>query len=434
MNTPVVKSNPPRSRPESWLVPLACSLGLLVVLVLLNSISLPAANDVEIYYNYARRTLQGELPYRDFFIEYPPLALLFFMPPALLSSLLGGISLPAYTLWLHCEFFGLNLACLWLIYFLLRSQTFSKTDKKARLQSFTWGSVLISLYLLQRFDIGIAFLTLLAIYFFQQQKPGWAGVMLALGTLAKLYPALLLPLFFGLYWYPGRDRRSIIRCGVGFGVGGLVLLLPFLLTGLEGLKSFLVFQGERGLELESLFAGLVVLGSYLHLTQALSMVEHGGLGLASYWVRSLASASTLLTLVGEAVLLFFMWRNLRKEFRLPQFDWLINAASLLILWFILANKVISPQYLIWLLVLAPFWRSKTTQRLLLLTLPLSIIAFPFLVDWLILLDPLPFAILAVRNTLLVAIFVRLARDLFIGPFDRPEKAIISDQSDHEAVS
>ena len=405
-------NSPPATRRRqlnSLIVPLFCSLGLLIVLILLNSISLPAANDVEIYYNYARRSLDGELPYRDFVIEYPPLALLFFLPPALVSYPFG-FSLTSYTWWLHGEFFLLNLASLWLIYDLLRTRQLSSAEQGSRLKLFTWGSVLISLYLLQRFDIGVAFLTLLALWFFQKNRPASLGVVLAVGTLAKLYPALLLPLVLGLYWYAARDRRAVARCGVGFGVAIVGLALPFVLTGFEGLKGFLVYQGERGVELESLFAGLIVLGSYMGLTHSLSMVEHGGLGLASEWVRPLATASTVITLLGLLVLIAFLWRDLRRNPPADRLGWLIRAASILILWFVLANKVISPQYLIWLLVFAPFWPGKAKIYLLLICFPLSFLPFPFLVDGLILLDPLPFGLLAVRNLLLVAIFILLLRD------------------------
>ena len=401
-----------RRRVNGLVVPLFCSLGLLVVLILFNSISLPAANDVELYYNYARRTLQGEIPYRDFVIEYPPLSLLFFLPPALLSSVLGGISLTGYTWLLHGELFLLNLASLWLIYDLLGRQGRSLAERNSQLRLFTWGSVGIALYLLQRFDIGVAFLTLLALWFFQRGRPASLGLTLAVGTLVKLYPALLLPLVVLLYWYGPKDRRAIVRCLVGFGLGSGLLVGPFVLFGWEGLKGFLAYQSERGVELESLFAGVIVLGSYLGLTHALSMVEHGGLGLASDWVRPLATASTLLTLLGLVVLLMLLWRNARCQFPVEQFEWLVNAASLLILWFVLANKVISPQYLIWLLVLAPFWRGRAKTLLLLACLPLSFLPFPFLVDDLILLAPLPFVLLAVRNLLLIVIFGLLLRDVF----------------------
>ncbi|MDQ3387295.1 MAG: hypothetical protein M3475_06810, partial [Actinomycetota bacterium] len=52
------------------------------------------SNDLAIYRNAGESLLRGEIPYRDFFIEYPPASLPFFMPPALFSEgLLSYISL-----------------------------------------------------------------------------------------------------------------------------------------------------------------------------------------------------------------------------------------------------------------------------------------------------------------------------------------------------
>ena len=44
------------------------------------------SNDLSIYRNAGEAILRGEIPYRDFFIEYPPGALPIFVPPALLTS------------------------------------------------------------------------------------------------------------------------------------------------------------------------------------------------------------------------------------------------------------------------------------------------------------------------------------------------------------
>src|SRR5690349_14455256 len=59
-------------------------IGLLtVVVVTLPLIAQWHALDLSIYYQYSRQLLQGKLPYRDFAMEYPPLALLPFTLPRL---------------------------------------------------------------------------------------------------------------------------------------------------------------------------------------------------------------------------------------------------------------------------------------------------------------------------------------------------------------
>ncbi len=412
--------------PRLWVI-VACSVALLATLGAFNLLSniLPTADDVDIYFRYTRWTLSGELPYRDFVIEYPPFSLVFFIIPGLLCYPLGGLEIERYKLLFHTECFALNLATLWLAYALLK-QLYPAVATKAhhnlswRMAAFTFGSILISLYLMQRFDVGATFLTILAIWLFYKHQPLWSGVALGLGFTAKLYPGILLPLVLLYFLYVKNDWRSIWRYLAGFSLACVVVLVPFILTGSEGLKVFLSYHIDRGIELETIYATIIVFGSYLGLTHALSMTDHGGLGLASDWVKPLATASTILTFAGLLLIYYFIWRTLSRNGGRVRLDWFVNVVSLTILWFILANKVLSPQYLVWLLPFVPMWRGWNKTILFLITLPLSFIPFPFLIDWLARLDALPFIILTVRNGLLAAIFVMLARDIWpSGIFSRP---------------
>src|SRR3569832_509073 len=71
-------------------------------------------------------------------------------------------------------------------------------------------------FMLQRFDIGASFLLLLGLYLIYDQNPGWAGVALALGTGAKLYPAIALPLGLIYLWRYKDDHKAAWRCLSGF--------------------------------------------------------------------------------------------------------------------------------------------------------------------------------------------------------------------------
>lgn len=426
------------SKQKFWVLA-GCIGALLATLAgynLLNQI-LPTSDDVAIYFRYARRALNGELPYRDYLVEYPPFSLPFFIVPGFLCYILGNFSLQTYSIAFHTQCFLLTLLTLWLVSKLyLKLYPDTNWQKAAwRLGLFSFGCVAISLYLFQRYDIAASCLTFGAVYLFMQKRPIAAGFMLGLATACKLYPAILLPLFLLYFWYYHAKPEqpfslSIFKPSVapalkiiaGFSSGVLLVALPFYLASPSGFLKFLSYHGERGLELESIFAGLVVFASYLGIAPAITMVEAAALGLASPWVKPLASFSTLLTLGGLAVFYLWFWRKFArlrlysaskdKESQfVKQSQFLLEASSVLLLWFILANKVLSPQYMIWLLPLAVFWRGKLKIGLFLAVLPLSVIPFPFLVDGLISLDPLPYILLLVRNSLLGIIFGLLLRDL-----------------------
>lgn len=388
---------------------LACGGALLLALAFFNIINifLPTADDVTLYFNYARRTLSGEIPYADFRVEYPPFALVFFIVPALFCYPFGGLERDLYACLFHTECFALEVATLWLcyktlrkIYPLARSEIFTP-----RLIWYTLGGLAISLYLLQRFDIGATFLMSLGLYWFYDRKPGLAGAALGLGAAAKLYPAIALPLAMLYLWRYRGDKRSALRVLAGFTIAGIVSTLPFFVISPEGLLAFLKFHSERGLEIESTFATIVAAGHYLNLAPAISYIDHNSLGITSQWSHSLSTFSTLCTVGGLIALIYFAWQATRPDHHLRA-DWLIQATALGVLWFILANKVLSPQYLVWMLSFVPFWKGKK-QVFFLAALPLSFIPFPFLIDWLFLVDWLGMGLLAIRNILLILVFIQL---------------------------
>ncbi len=400
---------------------LGCFGGLLAALIFFNLINsiLPTADDVTLYFNYARRTLSGEIPFIDFKIEYPPFSLVFFILPALFSFPLGGLNRDLYACFFHLECFLFEAGTLWLSYLLLkRVYPLARiTVFTPRLIWFTLGGLAISLYLLQRFDIGVAFLLTLGLYLIYDQKPGWSGIVLAMGASAKLYPAIVLPFAVFYLWRYQGNRRQALHCLAGFTFFGAVFNLPFLILNPWGYLSFLKFHIERGIEIESVFATIGVMGHYLKLAPAISINDHNSLGLTSQWVQTLATFSTFLTVAGLLALFYFAWKATKPGNQLST-DWLIQVTALGVLWFILANKVLSPQYLIWMLGFLPFWKG-VKKPLLLIALLLSILPFPFLIDWLFLLDWLPMAILATRNGLLLIILFQL-----IPALEAPETRII----------
>jgi hypothetical protein len=429
----------------------------LLVFNLINSI-LPTAGDISIYYKYATLMLNGKLPYHDFSVEYPPLAIIFFMLPAWVSNWFGLPSLSRFAVVFHTECFILAVGTLAII-----SATWRQLYPKAKTVVWTWrvglytfGSLVICLYLLQRFDIAAAFLTALALYLFCRQKPALTGGVLAVGTLVKLYPALLIPLLLMYYWHKQRDWQASTRLTLGFAGTSLAVMLPVaILVTPTSLLGFLEYHAERGIQTESIFASLIMLGRTFGLITATISDDHGSLNLASDWSKPLASFSSLLTILGLLVIYWLIWKFI-SNFRVGQpvaerlvtpkpnanfigfvaqrespdlsmkekdtksikntergtvsIEWVLQAAALIILWFMLANKVISPQYMIWLLPFLPFWKGAKVW-LYLLALSLSFIPFPFLVVGIIKLEPLPYLILVLRNTLLAIIFVQLLNDL-----------------------
>jgi hypothetical protein len=389
---------------------------------------MPTPDDVELYYQYANRVLGGELPYRDFNIEYPPFSLPFFILPAIISNFFGAFSPVRYVLIFQAETFLLAVGTLVFLWKLMRI-LYPTVNLNWRLGFFTASAVVFSLYIFRRFDVAAVFLVVVAFYFIYKRNPGWGGAFLGLAAAAKLYPAILLPIVLLYFWRNRTDKEFALRIGVGFCFAGGITVLPFVITGLPGLLNFLKYHGERGVQIESIFASTIYLGKFFGLTNAATSVDHGSINFSSSWGGFLASAATLLTIGGLLFFYAYLWWATRTNGRRLRIDWLLQAAAIATMWFIISNKVLSPQYLLWIMPFAVLWRGSKLW-LYFAALGLSFVAFPFMVLGAIALDWQPMVIIMVRNILLICLFSLLLKDFVrntgLPTFPRQKNAAISE--------
>jgi hypothetical protein len=371
---------------------------LTVALVTLPGIAQWHALDLSIYYQDSLQLLLGQLPYRDFVLEYPPLALLPFALPRLV------------TFGQRIDFIGY----VWL--FLIESAIFSTLIALAiaQIRGLRAAGPALALYALLvavtapllpwRYDLFPALLTALALLCVVRQRPGWAGIWLGLGVAAKLYPAVLL-LVFGAYYLTGKNRPALLRLALGSAGALAATLLPFVLIAPGPLLSFLRYHELRGLQLESLPAGVIVLAHVLGITPARLEFNYGALHVASPLAGAVLSWLPVAFVVLFGVVLVSGMARFREE---QAADGCVARESLVaysvaaLLTFIITNKVFSPQYVIWLLPFAPLLRLRQASALLAIC-ALTIVLFPFNYEHLLGMELLPVLLLNLRNLLTVAL-------------------------------
>jgi len=189
-------------------------------------------------------------------------------------------------------------------------------------RSYHWFGFLplLALYGLLNWDLlGIVFL-LAGLEASRRRRLGWAGVFIALGTFAKLFPLVLLG-FLLVQLARLRDWRSLGRVLTGFVAVAAVLNLPFALASSAGWSYFFRYNLKRP-------------GS-MGLRWALEVLE----------VHKVPTAIIDATTFGIAALvalacLWWVWRG----------GPLLSAMALTMLVFFFVNKVYSPQYTLWVLV------------------------------------------------------------------------------------
>jgi len=297
---------------------------------------------------YADRVFMGELPYRDFLFEYPPFTLPFILIPRIFSAEFFNYQL---FFWLELAIFG--LLGLWMIIDLANEQ---KTRREAIFTPIIYCILLFILGVLNfsRYDLIPAILTLGAVWLKIKNKNSWAYFILGLGVMTKIYPIVILPLFII------EDHRSlkVLFKNLSLFLLGIILpLIPFILH-LNNLKTFIAYQGDRGIQLESIWANFLMIQHLISKNVLNIISEAGALGLFPYPKYFIGLSYYLMAVF----LTFIYWLYSFKNRNLVLFSFLT------ILSFIIFNRVFSPQYFAWILVFAPLLYSETIVHVIVTSL------------------------------------------------------------------
>jgi hypothetical protein len=226
-----------------------------------------------------------------------------------------------------------------------------------------------------------------------------------------LWPAV------GQGWTEGLGRR-VAQVGVGL-VPAAAVLLTFVVWSRGGVISAAIASVHRGVEIESVAASISFI---LHLFLPLSRYS-GTLASIQLSGPQVSPAAAVVAVVGVVALVWGTF-HFARERRRP-----VTAVAFAIAVTIASTPVLSPQYLLALLpvlVLAASTEfSRSHANLLLgsgfLMAILTQVEFPDLFSQVVAFNPLVIAVLALRNLMLIAIAVNLAR-ADPGPAPEPEFA------------
>jgi hypothetical protein len=312
--------------------------------------------DTGLYGLYGNRIVHGQLPYRSgFSMEFPPGAI-----PALAVPALPGSH---YALWFKLFELACGLAAVTAVWFAL-ADTPSRRQVVAVLVTAVTPAVLGPIAV-NSFDFWPAALAAWAVALVIRGRADIGLALLGAATAAKLYPVLLAPALAvhtaHRYGWP-TARRALL-------LGTLVLgaiFVPFALLAPGGLRYSLQEQATRGLQVESLggsiFGVAHRLGAGYHV-----VVSHApfSFDIAGRGAASAATALSLLALLAAAAA---WWLLVRAE---ADRDRTLRAVAATAAAFVAFGKVLSPQYLLFLVPLVPLADSFAASLLLLLALGLT---------------------------------------------------------------
>jgi hypothetical protein len=291
-------------------------------------------SDVPVYVHYSRLVRGGSLPYRDFEFEYPPAAL-----PALL--------LPAYMSWSYATSFAVLMGacgagCIAAAASALRAVGAGATRMWAGLLAIGVSPLLLGSLFDTRFDLWPTLLAVGALAATVRRRSVLSGVLLGLGFAAKLWPAVLLPIAVAHLWRRG-GRRGALVVVAAFVAAAAACFLPFAILAPDGLRAMFVDQLDRPLQVESLGAAVLMAAEHLGLRPLATIGSHGGQALSGHGAGLAAGLSTAL----EITTVLAIWILFARR-RSAEGESTLLAAAAAVSALVAFDKVLSPQYLVWL--------------------------------------------------------------------------------------
>ena len=310
---------------RTWIVLALASAALLASLVLYMH-GPNVHGDQSLYDRYAWDFWAGHPPFRALPAEYPLLALLPFSL-AIAPPLPDFVSV--FALWM------LGLLAVGVLAIARRESDRAAEVCAVLLAVGAWGTVL------GRYDLVPAAVTVAALWAARARRFGPAYALLAAGALLKLYPALLFPVVaIEQYRTVGRDRRRAVVAGVGLFclLTAAGFAVAFLLDPAGWLGPF-TYNARRPLQIESVPATLLWLSGLLGFPVSPNKSFRSD-NLVGQLDGAIGLVAEVVLVVG---LLWVWWRQSagRLDFA--------RAFATCLLVVICTGRVLSPQYLIWVL-------------------------------------------------------------------------------------
>jgi uncharacterized membrane protein len=347
--------------------------------------------DVSLYATDAHRMVDGQIPYRDFFFEYPPGSLVVFIAPA--------AWLAHYTTLFKILMALLGAATICIAACICAAAGQSPRRSAVALAWIAAMPLLLGPLVLDEYDIWPALVTCLALLALLRGRDRVGAGLLGFGAATKVFPAAILPAV--LVWiYRRSGRRACLRALAAAVAVAAATYIVFVLIAPGGVWAGIDIHLRRGLQKESLGSAILFaldqLGAYkAHIDEA-----------NAHWTEltgragdALATVSSLCQ-IAAAIAVAAITARRRLEART-----LLYAAAAAVAGFVAFGKVFSPQYLIWLVPLVAIAGGLIENLMLSVALVLTQLWFlrivtPFDLDravWLVVL----------RDLLVVAIFALL---------------------------
>jgi glycosyl transferase family 87 len=302
--------------------------------------------DTAVYRSYGEAVVDRRVPYRDFAVEYPPGALPAFVLPAL-----GSPSVHAYRARFDLLMLLCGAAAVVAMAAALAAVGADEMRVVAALAGMAVAPLLLGSVLLSRYDLWPAALTAAALAALCRGRARLSLGLLGVAAAAKVYPAVLAPLLLAHVWRRRGGREAGLAAAIMAAVVAAIFA-PFAILAPGGLWGTVVRQVTRPLQIESLGAALLLAAHHLFGLGLHVDFSHGSQNLGGSLPNAVGAVQSVLVLAGLLALWAWFARRPRDV------ETLLRASAAAVCLFAAGGKVLSPQYLIWLIPLVPLVRGS----------------------------------------------------------------------------
>jgi hypothetical protein len=200
-----------------------------------------------------------------------------------------------------------------------------------------------------RFDLVSAALAGASLLALATRRPLSSGLLAAAGAAVKLWPTTLLPALLVRHERPHRVLAGFTA------LGAVAVITTLASAGASRLLSPLAWQGERGLQIETIWAVPLLWGrAFSPNTWSTPLTRFLAYEVEGPGVNALTMLSTAATAAGLLLLGWLWWRAWRAT---RQHNAAVGGANLSLVGMlaiagtcllIVPNKTLSPQYLLWI--------------------------------------------------------------------------------------
>jgi hypothetical protein len=329
--------------------------------------------DTPVYQHYGNLIADGKVPYRDFDVEYPPGALPIFALPGLAKhghdqQVSAGFRRAFETLMWMCG--ALALAAMAVV---LRQLRRSNVEVWLPLLFAALAPLLLGSVILSRFDLWPAAIVAAALAALVSGRLRTGHVLLGLGVTAKIYPAVFVPLGVAYVWKRAGRREALTCLALALGVVAAVFL-PFVFLSPGGVWHSISVQLSRPLQVESLGAALLLVSHHVFGFGLAGETSHGSQNVAG----TAAAVLAVVTSIVQVAVLLWIWLAFARGAGTREA--LVRSTAAALCAFVALGKVLSPQFLIWLIPIVPLVRGRRGlwgSALLAAALVLTQVWFPF---------------------------------------------------------